>query len=92
MHMTLSKLQEDSEGQGSLACCSPSGHQESDTTEQLNKSALRTVKEVCLGTCGIRGKVRAGSGVWGMTSIYVIAVPGRVDQTELGSSRTEHHA
>ena len=26
----------DSEGQGSLACCSPWGHQESDTTERLN--------------------------------------------------------
>ena len=27
----------DSEGQGSLACCSPWGHKESDTTEWLNK-------------------------------------------------------
>jgi len=26
----------DSEGQGSLACCSPWGHKELDTTEQLN--------------------------------------------------------
>ena len=26
----------DSEGQGSLVCCSPSGHKESDTTEPLN--------------------------------------------------------
>ena len=26
----------DSEGQGSVACCSPWGHKESDTTEQLN--------------------------------------------------------
>ena len=24
------------EGQGGLACCSPWGHKESDTTEQLN--------------------------------------------------------
>ena len=28
----------DFEGQGSLACCSPRGGKESDTTEQLNKS------------------------------------------------------
>ena len=28
----------DSEGQGSLACCSPWGHKESDMTEQLNNS------------------------------------------------------
>ena len=31
MDMSLSKLG-DSEGQGSLACCSPRGHKESDTT------------------------------------------------------------
>ena len=29
---------EDSEGQGSLACCSPWGHKESDTTEQQEES------------------------------------------------------
>ena len=28
----------DGEGQGGLACCSPLGHKESDTTEQLNNS------------------------------------------------------
>ena len=33
MDMTLSKLQELSEGQGGLACCSPWGHKESDMTE-----------------------------------------------------------
>ena len=26
----------DGEGQGSLACCSPWGHRQSDTTERLN--------------------------------------------------------
>ena len=30
----------DSEGQGSLACCSPWGRKESDTTEQLNSFLL----------------------------------------------------
>ena len=28
----------DSEGQGSLVCCSPRGHKELDTAEQLNSS------------------------------------------------------
>ena len=28
----------DGEGQGSLVCCSPWGHKESDTTEQLNRT------------------------------------------------------
>ena len=36
--MRLSKLQELVEGQGSLACCSPWGHKESDATEQLNNN------------------------------------------------------
>ena len=30
----------DNEGQGSLACCSPWGCRESDTTEQLNDNSL----------------------------------------------------
>ena len=28
----------DGEGQGNLVCCSPWGHKESDTTEQLNRT------------------------------------------------------
>ena len=32
--------QGDSEGQGSLTCCSPWGHKELDTTEQLNNSVF----------------------------------------------------
>ena len=32
------QIPEDSEGQGSLACCSPWGRKESDTTEQLNNN------------------------------------------------------
>ena len=35
MDMSLSKLWE-CDGQGGLACCSPWGHKESDTTERLN--------------------------------------------------------
>ena len=32
------QTQGDSEGQGSLVCCSPQSKNESDTTERLNKS------------------------------------------------------
>ena len=46
--MSLSKLQ-DSEGQGSLECCSPWGHTESDTTEWLNKG-VPTFWEHCINT------------------------------------------
>ena len=34
MNMSLSKFQEIVEGQGSMACCSPWGHKESDMTER----------------------------------------------------------
>ena len=36
MDMSLSKLRELVIGQGGLACCSPWGRKELDTTEQLN--------------------------------------------------------
>ena len=35
--LELEQTPGDSEGQRSLACCSPWGHKESDTTQQLNK-------------------------------------------------------
>ena len=39
MDMSLSKLQS-CDGQGSLECCSPWSHKESDTTEGLNCTEL----------------------------------------------------
>ena len=36
----------DGEGQGSLACCSPWGRKESDTTERLNSNKPLQVKAV----------------------------------------------
>ena len=33
----------DGEGQGSLVCCSPWGHKESDTTEQLNNNEVKRI-------------------------------------------------
>ena len=36
MDMGLSKPRGVGDGQGGLACCGPRGHNESDTTEQLN--------------------------------------------------------
>ena len=38
MDMKFEQIPGDSEGQGSLACCSPWGHKESDTTEWLNNN------------------------------------------------------
>ena len=37
----------DGEGQGSLACCSPRGHKELDTTERLNKKEKNTEVIIC---------------------------------------------
>ena len=43
----------DSEGQGSLACCSPWGHKESDTTEQVNnKNNMALIMSSLSGTTG----------------------------------------
>ena len=36
---------EDGEGQGSLACCSPPGRKESDTTEQRTTEAPQLVRQ-----------------------------------------------
>ena len=41
-----------SDGQGSLACCSPWGHKESDATEQLNW--LMTLEKYVSKTCYLR--------------------------------------
>ena len=38
---------EDSEEQGSLACCSPWGRKESDMTERLNNSIQQTLSHLC---------------------------------------------
>ena len=38
----------DSEGQGSLACCSPWGHKELDTTWQLNNNISEIFKVVLI--------------------------------------------
>ena len=40
------QAQGDSEGQESLVCCSPQGHKESDTTEQLNNNNMWKHQEV----------------------------------------------
>ena len=40
MDMSLSKTPGDNEGQGCLACCSPRGRKELDTTERLNVTEL----------------------------------------------------
>ena len=37
----------DSEGQGSLACCSPWGSKESDTTEHLNYKCEEDPQSLC---------------------------------------------
>ena len=38
----------DSEGQRSLACCSPWDHEESDTTESLNNSSQFLIAPICV--------------------------------------------
>ena len=40
-----------SEGQGSLVCCSPWGHKESDTTQQLNNNKGTAAAAKSLQSC-----------------------------------------
>ena len=40
-----------SEGQGSLVCCSPWRHKESDTTELLNNLFFYLISNVCIDLC-----------------------------------------
>ena len=58
----------DSEGQGNLACCSPWGRQESDTTQQLNNnSRADSGFATCLDTCSntkIMWRGPAGIPLW----------------------------
>ena len=55
MDLSLNKLQENGEGQGSLACCSPWDHKELDSTERLNNNLILTsclplVQEITIET------------------------------------------
>ena len=57
----------DSEGQGSLACCSPRGCKASDTTEQLNNKTTLTVQGYFYKEGGRYESLRANhteAGVW----------------------------
>ena len=48
MDMNLSQIPGDTEGQRRLACCSPWGRKESDTTEQLNNNKCPATQSVPL--------------------------------------------
>ena len=41
----------DGEGQGNLTCCSPWGHKESDTTEQLNNNSPLIFSQLRIYPC-----------------------------------------
>ena len=60
MDMSLSKLQEIPEGQGSPACCSPRGRKDSNMTERLNKLNNVSMRNGCPRVK--LGIVRAGLG------------------------------
>ena len=46
------------EGQGSLACCSPWGHKEPDTTERLNNKKYSNKEDVSSTTTEVRVGIR----------------------------------
>ena len=63
----------DSEGQGSLACCSPWGRKESNTTEQQWTTqlliSLRRIKRHCASKMKDFLKTGFGSGKYSVTSL-----------------------
>ena len=60
----------DSEGQGSLVCCSPWGHKEWDTTERVNNSKQRGafVRRVVRGTDVLSSYSSGGQSLPGLQS------------------------
>ena len=57
-HRSLSKFWEIvSEGQGSLACCSPWGHKEYNTSEQLNNKRIKAENNIMVASTTSRTKV-----------------------------------
>ena len=50
------KTEGDSEGEGSLARCRPSGHKESDMTQRLNNDSCFTMFYYVSGVCSEREK------------------------------------
>ena len=66
----------DGEGQGSLACCSPWGHKESDTTEQQQqKEALARDRRVGSGCFSVRPLPNSSSD-WTWGAPYLSSPPG----------------
>ena len=61
----------DGDGQGSLICCTPGGHKESDTTKRLNKEwpckkrsgCKHSLRDDHVSTLGADGSLQARRGV-----------------------------
>ena len=64
------------DGQGSLVCCSPWGHKESDTTEQLNWTELRTLvcmsAQSCPTLCNPMDCSSPGSSIQGILQARIL--------------------
>ena len=87
----------DDEGQGSLACCSPRGCEESDTTEQLNKHTY-IIQSQILTRCRV---ISSEMALW--APVPQLALPynkeeGRIPYTESRGARenmpafSQHHS
>ena len=72
--MSLSKLLSDGEGERSLACCSPWGRKESDTTEWLNWTHTKlghTLLSVCFSLCLHPARMQTLQGWWSLLWLLV---------------------
>ena len=67
----------DNDGQGGLACCSPWGRKESDTTERLNSNTNTTHSTVCwtvrtFSCSPVSSGSTAASGTWLVLSKHLL--------------------
>ena len=81
----------DSEGQGSLACCSPRGCKELDMTEQLNKNKKRSLKKklsLCFFGCAGSSLLCIGFSTCKERELFFVVVGGLL--TAAASLVVEH--
>ena len=62
----------DGEGQGSLACCSPWGHKELDTTEWTTTTMICKERKICV--CGLQTTVNiSGMAIWQLSLMDIFS-------------------
>ena len=93
--VSLSKLQEGcGDGQGSPVCCSPRGHKELDTTEQLNKLMhmyTHTDIHTCVCVCTHRYRITRDLGFLKLKKKHYLKVTDFLNCCKIKNQRLHKH-